>query len=580
MLCPACHVRVRKDFPYCLTCGTLRKRAKVNTYAAPVLRWDSGSAAINKPTTTVGREPDNDVVIDDASVSRHHARIVRERDGFHVEDLGSFNGTEVGGTELRGERATLHDRTTVHFGDVEARFEQPRPTDLGSHTILRGTEHTVLQATGDTTEPAAATAEEPLTARPRQRSGWALKRLADDRDGQRWVLRNTRTGTYLSLDERDVFLWNRLDGENTIRDLLFAYLHEYDELALPRIEATIRTFDEAGLVRGLPGDEPPVGFWRRVGRAVVKNLIRVEASVRGLDPMLERAYRRVGWWFFTPLAVLLVWASSVAGVWAFWTASREAQLFDLGGAGAVGAVAGVVGFFVALTLHEAAHAFAVKSYGRRVNRGGFLLMLGMPFAFVDTSDMWFGTPYSRIVVALSGPLSTTGLAGALSLTTLWANPQVAGVCYMLAFGLYVNTLFNLIPLMPLDGYQALADAIRSPRLKEEAKAYFATGLWRDLRARRRPGAKQVGLVVFAVLSAVCLYAMLGLAVVMWNSRLGDLGRAYVPQPWLTVLVVIALAVLLFPVWYGPARKLTRRLRDRRVRTGTTTAAPEPAGSAA
>jgi hypothetical protein len=76
----------------------------------------------------------------------------------------------------------------------------------------------------------------------------------------------------------------------------------------------------------------------------------------------------------------------------------------------------VAGYVVATTAHEAAHAFAVKSYGRRVNRGGFMLMMGMPFAFVDTSDMWFGSPYSRIVVALSGPLATTGIAGGAALT--------------------------------------------------------------------------------------------------------------------------------------------------------------------
>ncbi|MCZ0985896.1 hypothetical protein O1M54_10110 [Streptomyces diastatochromogenes] len=62
-------------------------------------------------------------------------------------------------------------------------------------------------------------------------------------------------------------------------------------------------------------------------------------------------------------------------------------------------------------MHELTHALAVKSYGRKVRRGGFLLMMGMPFAFVDTSDMWFGSRWSRVVVALSGPLSTAALAG-------------------------------------------------------------------------------------------------------------------------------------------------------------------------
>jgi len=41
----------------------------------------------------IGRGLDNEVVLDDASVSRHHAEIVREEGGAEVRDLGSTNGT-------------------------------------------------------------------------------------------------------------------------------------------------------------------------------------------------------------------------------------------------------------------------------------------------------------------------------------------------------------------------------------------------------------------------------------------------------------------------------------------------------
>ncbi len=45
----------------------------------------------------VGRAPDADVVVDDARISRHHARLCRAGDEVLVEDLGSRNGTTVGG---------------------------------------------------------------------------------------------------------------------------------------------------------------------------------------------------------------------------------------------------------------------------------------------------------------------------------------------------------------------------------------------------------------------------------------------------------------------------------------------------
>lgn len=49
----------------------------------------------------------------------------------------------------------------------------------------------------------------------------------------------------------------------------------------------------------------------------------------------------------------------------FWVASRERQQFDFSGAGAAGGMIAFVAYLAATAVHEAAHAFAVKSYGRR-----------------------------------------------------------------------------------------------------------------------------------------------------------------------------------------------------------------------
>jgi S1-C subfamily serine protease len=64
---------------------------------------------------TIGRAPDNDVVLDDERVSRHHA--VLEVDGeLRVTDLGSSNGTFVRGVALRSGAAVLHDGDQLRIG--------------------------------------------------------------------------------------------------------------------------------------------------------------------------------------------------------------------------------------------------------------------------------------------------------------------------------------------------------------------------------------------------------------------------------------------------------------------------------
>src|SRR6185436_368786 len=193
---------------------------------------------------TLGRDVNNDIVIDDPSVSRNHARVVRGPDGFTIEDLDSFNGTTVNGRVLHGDWAGLPDVATLHIGDIEVTFEQPRSTTVGSKTMVRHTATKLAEAAPE----AVPTATEPLSVQPRPCAAWALKQVPDDRGRQSWVLRNTRTGQYLELDDRDAFIWRQVDGTNSVRDILLAYAEKYGELALPRIERTLRTLAGVGLV--------------------------------------------------------------------------------------------------------------------------------------------------------------------------------------------------------------------------------------------------------------------------------------------------------------------------------------------
>ncbi len=66
------------------------------------------SFEIAKDVLTLGRDVSNDIVINDAEVSRHHSRFTRQGDGYAVEDLGSTNGTFVNGMRLTGSRALAH----------------------------------------------------------------------------------------------------------------------------------------------------------------------------------------------------------------------------------------------------------------------------------------------------------------------------------------------------------------------------------------------------------------------------------------------------------------------------------------
>lgn len=70
---------------------------------------------------TVGRAPDNVVVLDDPSVSGRHAEIRLVGETYHLKDVGSTNGTRVNGIPSTETALRFGDR--IRFGGVDARYE-------------------------------------------------------------------------------------------------------------------------------------------------------------------------------------------------------------------------------------------------------------------------------------------------------------------------------------------------------------------------------------------------------------------------------------------------------------------------
>jgi hypothetical protein len=141
-----------KDEPHCpsLRAGGLQ-RSGVGVY----FEWWDGmerrALVLDADRLTVGSAADNDVVVDDPSVSRVHAIVQHLNGRWFIEDCGSRNGTTVNGRRLVGVVAMQPDddvvlgRARLHFrGQASA---GGRPTDaVVARPDVTPREHDVLVA--------------------------------------------------------------------------------------------------------------------------------------------------------------------------------------------------------------------------------------------------------------------------------------------------------------------------------------------------------------------------------------------------------------------------------------------------
>lgn len=84
--------------------------------------------AIGPQGVKVGRDPDNDIQIDNVAVSRFHAKIYRGSHPFYVEDLDSTNGTYLNGTLVNWKSALSHNDKITMGKHTLVFIEEPKDT--------------------------------------------------------------------------------------------------------------------------------------------------------------------------------------------------------------------------------------------------------------------------------------------------------------------------------------------------------------------------------------------------------------------------------------------------------------------
>lgn len=92
-----------------------------------------GGAVVRVPEEgglSIGRAPDNHLVIPDDGVSRYHARLLYDNGSLWIQDLGSRNGVFINDARVTGHRALkVGDEASVAGHRFEVRWSDDAPTE-------------------------------------------------------------------------------------------------------------------------------------------------------------------------------------------------------------------------------------------------------------------------------------------------------------------------------------------------------------------------------------------------------------------------------------------------------------------
>lgn len=394
-----------------------------------------------------------------------------------------------------------------------------------------------------------------LRGRPCRIGGVAISHRITPDNQTITILKDPARHAYFQLSPEGWFVWQRLDGEHTLRDITLEYIAEFKLFAPHTIAEVIGRLSGAGFIL----DKRPsldvqkifgrVSFWRRA-TMLARGIAEYRVMWRNVDNTFTALYQKAGRFFFSGPAQILMAALAISGVIIF-SSEHLDLLRELPKIpeGPIFCLLLVMAFLFAILMHELGHALTTKAFGREVLGIGIGWYWFGPVAFVDTSDMWLASRWPRIAVTIAGSYTNLILAGAGSLIALVvSNPHVQLGAWFFALCSYTIVLVNLNPLLEYDGYYVLIDILDHPNLRAHCLLWLGRELPQALKSPRRFRGHALELL-YGIGSLLYVLIMVALAMLLYHIVLKEWIVKILPEwaasglAWVIALAIAAACVL-------------------------------------
>jgi len=342
------------------------------------------------------------------------------------------------------------------------------------------------------TAKALAARHGPPDERPALRKNLGILRQVQMGEVQ-WIVKNPVTMKYHQFKNINWQIIRLFDGKRTRSEIVeeinrrtgghpvsLQFVLEYEEFLRDKdlieqsaAERSLNMLDKFRTLRDKKVEEKSEGF----------NPFFIMFHVVDPERFLQRTIKYV-WWIWTPPVALATLAASIWTAFVFsqhwtliWTQTMDLYHF-LGKP-----LLDILQFFVILSvigcIHEFAHAYALKRYGGECHDIGFALFYFTPAFYCDTSDAFmFKNRMNRLWVTIAGIYSEVMICSIA--TALWVASYPDTFLHTAAYKTMLFTgvsavLFNINPLIKIDGYYALSSLLQMPDLREAA--WHQVGAW-------------------------------------------------------------------------------------------------------
>ncbi len=296
-----------------------------------------------------------------------------------------------------------------------------------------------------------------------------------------WVAKNSVDLKYFRLQPEQFAVLQLLDGCRNMEQVRSEFARQFPQRRVTNTQLRQLIFDlhKKGLAWSTRPDQADAlvrggreEFWRRFLGTVMNPMF---VRIPGVDPhwFIERLYPWARWMFhpatscFALSFVVVAWLVALVNIGAIQHKIPNWQ--ELASWEFLVTVWITIG--ACKILHELGHALACRHFGGECHEIGLAFLVFSPCLYCDVSDSWvLPEKWKRMAVAAAGVYVEAVLSAAALLLWWLTEPGVLNqVCLTVFVVTHISTIvFNLNPLLRLDGYYILSDWLETPNLRQKS----------------------------------------------------------------------------------------------------------------